>query len=145
MKEKIIGVAMKKLIFLVLMAFGLSSVAQATRLKDISDIEGVRPNQLIGYGLVVGLNGTGDGKSVEFTIKGIYNMLEKLGVRVPAAQISVKTVAAVTVTAMLPPFARPGTKIDVTLSSLGDAKSLQGGTLLFSPLKGADGNVYAVA
>lgn len=118
--------------------------AEAARLKDIADIEGVRPNQLIGYGLVVGLNGTGDGKSVEFTVKGISNMLEKMGIRVPSANVSVKNVAAVMVTGMLPPFARPGTKIDITLSSLGDAKSLQGGTLVFTPLKGADGNVYAI-
>jgi flagellar P-ring protein precursor FlgI len=136
---------MKKvlLIFCVLLS-GLASVAEAARLKDIADIEGVRGNQLVGYGLVVGLNGTGDGK-VEFTVKSISNMLEKLGVRVNPENIKVKNVAAVVITADLPPFARPGTKLDVAISSLGDAKSLQGGTLIFSPLKGADGNTYAVA
>ncbi len=137
--------AMKRLIATGLMVLCLAVNGHAARLKDIADVEGVRPNQLLGYGLVVGLNGTGDGKSVEFTIKGISNMLEKMGVRVPATKITVKNVAAVTVTASLPPFAKAGTKIDVTLSSLGDAKSLQGGTLIFTPLKGADGNVYAVA
>lgn len=118
--------------------------ADAARLKDVADVEGVRANQLLGYGLVVGLNGTGDGK-IDFTVKSISNMLESLGIRVPTEQIKVKNVAAVIVTAELPPFIRPGSKIDVTLSSLGDAKSLQGGTLLFTPLKGADGNTYAVA
>ncbi|MBN8549591.1 MAG: flagellar basal body P-ring protein FlgI [Deltaproteobacteria bacterium] len=119
--------------------------AQAARIKDIADIEGVRGNQLFGYGVVVGLNGTGDGNSVQFTNKAIANMLEKLGVRVDFREIKVKNVAAVLVTATLPPFIRPGSKIDVTLSSLGDAKSLQGGVLVFTPLKGADGNTYAVA
>ncbi len=118
--------------------------AQAARLKDIADIEGVRGNQLYGFGVVVGLNGTGDGNSSEFTLKGLANMLERIGIRVDPAAIKVKNAAAVIVTATLPPFVRPGTKIDVTLSSLGDAKSLQGGTLLFTPLRGADGNVYAV-
>lgn len=119
--------------------------AQQARLKDIADIEGVRGNQLVGYGLVVGLNGTGDGSSVDFTVKSISNMLEKMGVKVPTDKIKVKNVAAVMITSTLPPFSRPGSRIDITLSSLGDAKSLQGGTLLFSPLRGADGNVYAVA
>lgn len=132
-----------------LFVFGLMlsqpQAAYAGRLKDIADIEGVRGNQLVGYGLVVGLNGTGDGKSVDFTTKSMSNMLEKMGVRVDSKDIKVKNVASVMVTATLPAFIRPGSKLDVTLSSLGDAKSLQGGTLLFSPLKGADGNVYAVA
>lgn len=121
------------------------STVHAARLKDLADIEGVRGNELFGYGLVVGLNGTGDGNSVEFTTKSISNMLEKMGVRINAEDIKVKNVAAVMVTATLPPFVKPGTKIDITLSSVGDAKSIQGGTLLFTPLKGADGNVYAVA
>ncbi len=120
-------------------------LADAARLKDIADIEGVRGNQLYGYGVIIGLNGTGDGNSVEFTTKSLSNMLERLGVRVNPEDIKVKNVASVMVTATLPPFVRPGTKIDVTLSSLGDAKSLQGGTLIFTPLKGADGNVYAIA
>src|SRR5690606_33129208 len=102
-------------------------------------------NQLFGYGVVVGLNGTGDGNSVPFTQRSLSNMLEKLGIRVDPKEVKVKNVAAVLVTATLPPFIRPGSKIDVTLSSLGDAKSLQGGNLIFTPLKGADGNTYAVA
>ncbi len=118
--------------------------AYGARLKDIADVEGVRGNQLLGYGLVVGLNGTGDGK-VDFTLKSVANMMEKMGVRSLPQEIKVKNVAAVMVTATLPPFVRPGSKIDVQISSMGDAKSLQGGTLLFTPLKGADGNTYAVA
>jgi flagellar P-ring protein precursor FlgI len=119
--------------------------AQAARLKDLADVEGVRGNQLFGYGVVVGLNGTGDGNSVQFTTKSLSNMLEKLGIRVDSKDIKVKNVAAVLVTATLPPFIRPGSKLDVTLSSLGDAKSLQGGNLILTPLRGADGNTYAVA
>ena len=118
--------------------------AEGARLKDIADIEGVRGNQLLGYGLVVGLNGTGDGK-LDFTQKSISNMLEKQGIRVNPVDIKVKNVAAVMVTANLPAFARPGSAIDVAVSSMGDAKSLQGGTLLLTTLKGADGNTYAVA
>jgi flagellar P-ring protein precursor FlgI len=118
--------------------------AEGARLKDIADIEGVRGNQLLGYGLVVGLNGTGDGK-LDFTQKSISNMLEKQGIRVNPVDIKVKNVAAVMVTANLPAFARPGSTIDVAVSSMGDAKSLQGGTLLLTALKGADGNTYAVA
>jgi flagellar P-ring protein precursor FlgI len=120
------------------------TVGQCARLKDVADIEGVRGNQLLGYGLVVGLNGTGDGK-LDFTQKSISNMLDKMGVRVNPVDVKVKNVAAVMVTATLPPFSRPGSKIDVIVSSMGDAKSLQGGTLLLTALKGADGNTYAVA
>lgn len=123
----------------------VAAQANAARLKDIADIEGVRGNQLFGYGVVIGLNGTGDGKGVEFTIKSLSNLLERLGVRVEPEDIKVSNVASVIVTATLPPFIRPGSRIDVTLSSLGDAKSLQGGTLIMTPLKGADGKVYAVA
>jgi flagellar P-ring protein precursor FlgI len=129
---------------LLLASFALTNTAFAARLKDIADVEGVRGNQLVGYGLVVGLNGTGDGR-VEFTVKSISNMLEKVGVRVNPENIKVKNVAAVAVTADLPAFSRPGTKLDISISSLGDAKSLQGGTLILTPLKGADGNTYAVA
>jgi flagellar P-ring protein precursor FlgI len=129
---------------LVLAVLSLAHEAQGARLKDIADIEGVRGNQLLGYGLVVGLNGTGDGRMTDFTPKSISNMLEKMGLRVDPMAVRVKNVAAVMVTAELPPFARPGSKIDITLSSMGDAKSLQGGTLLFTPMKGADGNTYAV-
>lgn len=135
----------KYLVAAFLLLFIEAVPANAARLKDIADVEGVRGNQLYGYGLVVGLNGTGDGKSVEFTIKSISNALETLGVRVNPEDIKVKNVAAVMVTGTLPAFVRPGSKIDVTVSSIGDAKSLQGGTLLFTTLKGADGNVYAVA
>jgi flagellar P-ring protein precursor FlgI len=136
--------ALLKIVSLLLLCL-VQNASYGARLKDLADIEGVRGNQLFGYGLVVGLNGTGDGKGVEFTVKGISNMLERLGIRVNPETIGVKNVAAVLVTAELPPFTRPGSKIDITLSSLGDAKSLSGGTLLFTTLKGADGNVYAVA
>jgi flagellar P-ring protein FlgI len=125
--------------------FSVVSYCFASRLKDIADIEGVRGNQLVGYGIVVGLNGTGDGNNSQFTTKSLSNMLENLGIRLDPANIQVKNVAAVLVTANLPPFSRPGSKIGVTLSSLGDAKSLVGGTLLLTPLKGADNNVYALA
>ncbi len=123
---------------------GIPMRADAARLKDIADIEGVRGNQLLGYGLVVGLNGSGDGK-LDFTQKSVSNMLEKMGLRINPVDVKVKNVAAVMVTATLPPFSRPGSRIDVTVSSMGDAKSLQGGTLILTSLKGADGNTYAVA
>jgi flagellar P-ring protein precursor FlgI len=141
----ILGTNMKKFLAILLLLVGLAGSAEAARLKDIADVEGVRGNQLLGYGLVVGLNGTGDGRMTDFTPKSISNMLEKMGIRVDPVAVRVKNVAAVMVTAELPPFARPGSKIDIALSSLGDAKSLQGGMLLFTPLKGADGHTYAVA
>jgi len=119
--------------------------AMGARLKDIADIEGVRGNQLIGYGLVVGLNGTGDQRGASFTPQSMSNLLERLGVRVRPEDLKVKNVAAVVATATLPPFARPGSNVDVTLSSIGDASTLQGGTLLMTPLRAADGKVYAVA
>lgn len=119
--------------------------AQAARLKDIADIEGVRGNDLIGYGLVIGLEGTGDKRGALFTPQSMSNFLERLGIRVDPDDLTLKNVAAVIVTATLPPFARPGSRIDVTLSSIGDAETLQGGVLLMTPLKGADGQVYAVA
>jgi flagellar P-ring protein precursor FlgI len=116
-----------------------------SRIKDLANFEGVRQNQLIGYGLVVGLNGTGDTlNNIPFTKQSIQAMLERMGVNIRGALIRTGNVAAVMVTANLPPFATQGTRIDVTVSSLGDAKSLQGGTLLVTPLLGADGNVYAV-
>lgn len=118
---------------------------QASRIKDIATLQGVRENQLIGYGLVVGLNGSGDSASTQFTIQSLVNMLERLGVSVNRSQVKVANVAAVMVTAELPPFAKAGNSVDVTISSLGDAKSLAGGTLLMAPLKGPDGQVYAVA
>lgn len=137
-------ILLQSLSFVVAMCFCGAEYAWAARLKDIADIEGVRGNQLFGYGLVVGLNGTGDGNSVPFTTRSIANMLESMGTRIDPEDVKVKNVAAVMVTATLPAFVRPGSRLDITLSSLGDAKSLQGGTLIFTPLKGADGNVYAV-
>ncbi len=119
--------------------------AQAARLKDIADIEGVRGNQLLGYGIVIGLNGTGDKRGALFTPQSMSNLLERLGVRVQPNDLKLSNVAAVIATAELPPFARPGGKVDVTLSSIGDASTLQGGILVMTPLKGADGKVYAVA
>lgn len=118
----------------------------ATRIKDIAMVEGVRENLLVGNGLVVGLNGTGDNlQNSIFTEKGLIDFLERLGVNVQGANLKTKNIAAVTVTANLPAFARQGTRIDVKVSAMGDAKSLRGGTLLAAPLVGADGNVYAVA
>lgn len=119
--------------------------SQAARVKDITNISGVRDNQLIGYGLVVGLNGTGDGGNTEFTAQSISSMLRSLGVTVAPQDISVRNVAAVMVTATLPPFARAGNRVDILVSSLGDAKSLQGGTLLLTPLRAPNGSIYAVA
>jgi flagellar P-ring protein precursor FlgI len=117
-----------------------------SRIKDLANVEGVRQNQLIGYGLVVGLNGTGDTlNNIPFTKQSLQAMLERLGVNVRGATMRTGNVAAVMVTANLPAFGTQGTRIDVTASALGDAKSLQGGTLLVTPLLGADGNVYAVA
>lgn len=136
---------LKKLLVISGLTLCLALPVSAARLKDLADVEGVRGNQLFGYGVVVGLNGTGDGSSAAFTNRSLANMLERLGIRVDAREIKVKNVAAVLVTATLPPFIRPGSKLDVTLSSLGDAKSLQGGNLILTPLKGADGNTYAVA
>lgn len=122
----------------------MSSAAEAVRLKDIASFEGVRPNQIIGYGLVVGLNGTGDKTGTKFTVQSLANVLKRMGINIPAKQVRVKNVAAVMVTADLPPFVKPGGKIDVLVSSLGDASSLQGGTLLTTPLYGVDGKIYAM-
>jgi flagellar P-ring protein precursor FlgI len=119
--------------------------APTVRLKDIAQIRGVRSNQLVGYGIVVGLEGTGDSNGALFTVQSVANMLERFGITVPPNALKVKNVAAVMVTAELPPFARAGNTIDVVVSSIGDARSLQGGTLLQTPLRGADGQVYAVA
>ncbi len=123
--------------------------AHATRVKDIAQLHGVRDNQLLGYGLVSGLNGTGDDmKKSVFTLQAIYNMMTRQGITINPDNINdikVKNVAAVMVTASLPPFARSGSTLDVQVSSMGDSKSLAGGTLLMTPLLGPDGNVYAVA
>jgi len=117
------------------------------RLKDLSSVEGIRDNQLIGYGLVVGLAGTGDKQQTIFSVQTLGNMLQRMGVNIEGqiSTIQVRNVAAVFVTATLPPFSRPGIKIDVTVSSIGDAKSLAGGTLLLTPLAAPDGKIYAVA
>ena len=125
----------------------VDGVVAAERIKDLATVQGIRNNQLVGYGLVVGLDGTGDETTqTPFTTQGIINMLAQLGTTLPTTQsLQLKNVAAVMVTANLPPFARVGQPIDVTVSSMGNAKSLRGGTLIMTPLKGADGQVYAQA
>ncbi|MFT2633750.1 flagellar basal body P-ring protein FlgI, partial [Helicobacter pylori] len=117
----------------------------AEKIGDIASVVGVRDNQLIGYGLVIGLNGTGDKSGSKFTMQSISNMLESVNVKISADDIKSKNVAAVMITASLPPFARQGDKIDVQISSIGDAKSIQGGTLVMTPLNAVDGNIYALA
>lgn len=136
---------MKRIIALLMLMLSLS--AHADRIKDVASIQGVRDNQLIGYGLVVGLDGSGDQTTqTPFTVQSIISMLSQLGVNIPqGTSLQLKNVAAVMVTATLPPFSRAGQTIDVTASSMGNAKSLRGGTLLMTPLKGADGQVYAMA
>ncbi|MDR3090146.1 MAG: flagellar basal body P-ring protein FlgI [Desulfobulbaceae bacterium] len=138
--------------FLALVVFGvifLTDAAQAARIKDLAKLHGVRSNQLIGYGLITGLNGSGDDmKKSLFTTQAIYNMMARNGIIIDAAQmrnLKMKNIAAVMVTAQLPPFAKTGATIDAQVSSVGDASSLAGGTLLMTPLRGADGEVYAVA
>lgn len=121
------------------------SILGATEVRDIANVVGVRENQLIGYGLVVGLSGTGDGSSLQFTRQAISSMLQSVHVKVDPKNIKAKNVAAVMVTAKLPPFSRHGDQIDVEVSSIGDAKSIVGGTLLLTPLRGVDGNIYALA
>ncbi len=139
---------MRQFLFLQLMviiiAILLNISAEAARLKDIANIRGVRENQLVGYGLVVGLKGTGDGKS-EFTSKSFVRMLDTMGVKLTQTEIESKNVAAVLITANLPEFARAGNKLDVTVHSIGNASSLQGGTLVQTPLRAANQQVYAVA
>ena len=139
-----LGYNMKILITISLMILFQSAYIQAERIKDITTVAGVRSNQLVGYGLVVGLDGTGD-KS-PFTNQTFINMMNEFGIAIPAGtDPKLKNIAAVSITANLPPFAKPGQAIDITASSIGNAKSLRGGTLLFAPLRGADGQVYAVA
>ncbi|MBC9246403.1 flagellar basal body P-ring protein FlgI [Paracoccus sp. 11-3] len=124
----------------------LHTAAAPVRLKDLADFDGVRGNDLVGYGLVVGLDGTGDSlRNAPFTEEMLAGLLERLGVNVTDDALRSKNVAAVVVTAALPPFARSGSRIDVSVSTIGDAKSLLGGTLVMTPLKAADGNIYAVA
>ncbi len=132
------------ILFLCLLGFTSESFAVGSRVKDLTMIAGARENQLVGYGIVTGLAGDGD-KNPIYTIQSVANMLQRFGVNVPAAALSSKNVAAVMITAEIPAFVKNGTRLDVTISALGDAKSLQGGVLLQTPLMGADGKVYAVA
>src|SRR5690349_20256230 len=118
--------------------------ADASRIKDLAQVEGVRANQLIGYGLVVGLDGSGDRQNTEFTVQSLTNLLQAYQIKVDPSAVRVKNVAAVMVTAEVPPYAQPGTRLDAIVSSVGDAQSLSGGTLLLTPLKGADGRVYGI-
>lgn len=137
---------MRLLLCLLLLLFPAIAGAEAIRIKDLVEVDGVRGNDLVGYGLVVGLNGTGDGiRNAPYTEEIMSNLLERLGVNVTGEEYRPKNVAAVFVTATLPPFARAGSRVDVTVSAIGDAKSLLGGTLVMTPLNGADGEIYAVA
>jgi len=122
-----------------------SQSAQAERIKELADLEGARANQLIGYGLVVGLAGTGDDASAPFSAESVVTMLDRLGTQIDPSRVRLRNVAGVIITAELPAFVKPGQRLDVTVSSIGTAKSLEGGTLLMTPLKGVDGVVYALA
>ncbi len=128
-----------------LVALLIFSSLQAEKIKQLANVVGVRDNQLIGYGIVVGLRGTGDGSSSKFTLQSLSNLLQTVNVKINPRDIKSKNIAAVFVTAKLPPFSRQGDKLDVIISSIGDAKSLEGGTLLMTPLKGVDGDIYALA
>lgn len=140
-------ILLRRFIIFLTVFIGFIAFAQETevRVKDLCRIEGVRPNQLMGYGLVVGLDGTGDAKGTFFTAQSIVNMLTRLGISVDKEKMKIGNVAAVIVTAQLPSFARGGDKIDIVAATLGDAKSLEGGVLLQTPLSGADNEVYALA
>jgi flagellar P-ring protein precursor FlgI len=145
-----VGPIRRVLLLLAALALALTAPwaadAASVRIKDIVNVQGVRGNDLVGYGLVVGLNGTGDSlRSIPFTEDSLINLLERLGVNIEGEDVKAKNVAAVIVTATLPPFARSGSEIDATISAIGDAESLLGGTLVLTPLLAADGNVYAVA
>jgi flagellar P-ring protein FlgI len=137
--------AMRSLLVFLLFLDLSSALPGATRLKDLVSIEGVRDNQLVGYGVVVGLNKTGDKQQTIFSTQSLANMLQKMGVAVDGTTIKVANTAGVMVTAILPPFAQPGTKIDVTAAAVGDATNLQGGLLLMTSLRGTNGQVYAIA
>lgn len=132
-------------LILIACSLAVAPLEAASRLKELVSIEGVRDNQLVGYGLVVGLNGTGDRRQTMFSAQSLTNMLQRMGVTVSPTAITVKNTAAVMVTGTLPPFADPGLKIDVTASSIGDSNNLQGGLLVMTSLKAADGQVYAIA
>lgn len=134
--------------FILFLTYSVSAISPAfgmTRLKELMSIEGVRDNQLLGYGLVVGLAGTGDRKQTIFPVQSLANLLQRMGVTVPATALTVKNTAAVMVTATLPPFAQTGSKLDVTAAAMGDAPNLQGGILILTSLRAANGQVYAVA
>jgi len=133
------------LFFTVLLILASASPSGAVRIKDIATFSGMRDNQLVGYGLVIGLNGTGDKKNSVFTISSMVNMMDRMGISVDPKQYTPKNVASAIITAKMPASAKPGSRIDVTVSSLGDATSLQGGVLIQTPLKGIDGKVYALA
>lgn len=134
-----------RLLAILLLCVSLPAWSTGTRLKDLVSIEGVRDNQLVGYGLVVGLNGTGDKRGTIFSSQSLTNLLARMGVQIDPTAILVKNMAAVLVTANLPPFAQPGARIDITVAAIGDASNLQGGVLILTPLKAADGQVYAAA
>jgi flagellar P-ring protein precursor FlgI len=136
---------MRRTAVIIICTLFLASTAHAIRIKDIASFEGVRENQLVGYGLVVGLNGTGDSDQASMHIQSVVNMLERMGITTNVNALKLKNVAAVMVTAILPPFTKQGNQLDVLVSSLGDAKSIAGGTLIMTPLKGGDSQVYAVA
>src|SRR5438132_6842640 len=127
------------------LGLALAMEAHAARVKELTSIAGVRDNQLIGYGLVVGLNGTGDGNNTGFSSQTVSTMLRSMGLTIDASKIRARNAAVVMVTATMPPFARDGGQVDVVVSSMGDAKSLQGGTLLLTPLRAPNGQIYAVA
>jgi flagellar P-ring protein precursor FlgI len=134
------------LVVLALVSAAAAPALASSRIKDIVEFEGIRGNQLVGYGIVVGLNGTGDSiRNAPMTKQSVESMLERLGMNTKDATMDIKNVAAVVVTADLPAFAAAGSRLDVTVSAMGDAKSLQGGTLVVTPLLAADGEVYAVA
>lgn len=145
LSKRVRGLFLRAVFMALCLGLLVPNEAGAARIKDIAFVDGVRPNQLVGYGLVVGLSGTGDKSSAVYTTQSIANMLNKMGLKFDPSAIKVKNTAAVLITSELPPFAKPGMKIDVLVSSLGDATSLQGGTLIATPLKGHDGNVYSVA
>ena len=147
MKKQLFAHLLRSLFMVVVMMATMPLPSYAERIKDLASIQGVRVNQLVGYGLVVGLDGSGDQTTqTPFTIQSVISMLSQLGVNLPqGTSLQLKNVAAVMITASLPAFAKPGQNIDVTVSSMGNAKSLRGGTLLLAPLKGADGQVYAMA
>lgn len=136
---------MKKITLIIFSLLLYTNVFATVKIRDISTVEGIRENQLVGYGVVVGLNGTGDKSGTEFTIQSLVNMLDRMGITVDKKKVKVKNVAAVMVTAKLPPFAKAGTKADVLISSIGDAKSLEGGTLILTPLSAPNGQIYAAA